>query len=499
MTTACAQATVVTFTVRGVAPVPVEVQVDISPGVPSFVIVGLADTAVLEARDRVRSALRASGFKLPNARLTVNLAPAPLRKHGTGFDLPIAVGILVATGQVLRSVVEDRAFVGELSLDGGVRPVAGLLAHASGAARCDLAVAGPPEVAQSAAAVGARFVSVQHLASLEAQPSMAPRRRSAIETPAGPDFSEVVGHEGAKRALEVAAVGAHNVLMVGPPGSGKSMLASRLPSILPPLSEEERRESAVVHSVAGLDVSAVLDGTRPFRAPHHSATTAGLCGGGVPPGPGEVSLAHNGVIFLDEIAQVGPATLQALRQPLEEGVVRLVRADGTYTFPAAFTLIAAANPCPCGYHGDCRHECTCPPSEVDRYQRRLGGPLLDRIDIRLRVDPERPGRMLRVTRSRDSNSMRENVTRARGFADATHGEIADLSGATLVKHAALTPGALDALLSLERRGGLSGRGITRLVRVARTVADLELSDSVTCEHVDEAYSMRGSEGPAMSA
>ncbi len=497
MTTVCAQATVSTFTVRGVVPVPVEVQVDVSPGVPSFVIVGLADTAVLEARDRVRSALRAAGFKLPSARLTINLAPAPLRKHGTGFDLPIAVGILVATGQVPPSATLGRTFVGELALDGGVHPVAGLLAHATGAARADLAVAGPPEVSESAAAAGARCVAIQHLASLDAQPTFTPRARADGGVEAGNDFAAVVGHEGAKRALEVAAVGAHNVLMVGPPGSGKSMLAARVPSILPRLSREERRQSALVHSVAGLDVASVLAGYRPFRAPHHSATTAGLCGGGVPPTPGEISLAHNGVLFLDEVAQIGPATLQALRQPLEEKMVRLVRADGTYSFPAAFMLVAAANPCPCGYHGDTRHTCTCSASDIDRYHRRLGGPLLDRMDIRMRVDPERSERMLHAGSVRSSQSMRESVARARRFARATHEDVSDLSGPSLVESAAVSSSAIKALLDLEDRRALSGRALTRLIRVARSIADLELSEEILCDHIDEAFGLRGSEGPAM--
>jgi magnesium chelatase family protein len=498
MATAAKQATIATFTLRGVTPVPVEVQVDVSPGVPSFVVVGLADTAVLEARDRVRSALRASGFALPSARLTVNLAPAPLRKHGTGFDLPIAVAILVATGQVLPEVAAGRSYVGELSLDGGVRPVPGLLAHASGAASMELVVAGPPEVCVAAGAVGARCVSVQHLASLEAQPVAYPRPPEAASCDGvGPDFADVAGHESVKRALEVAAVGSHNVLMVGPPGSGKSMLARRLPSILPPLDLDERRASALVHSVAGLDATPIFAGARPFRAPHHSATIAGLCGGGVPPTPGEISLAHNGVLFLDEIAQVGPATLQTLRQPLEDGWVRLVRADGTYTFPARFTLVAAANPCPCGYYGDRKITCRCSRHEVDAYQGRLGGPLLDRMDIRLRVDPERADRILEQRTVRDSRQMRDRVERARMFAAATHPDTSALSGPALAAGARMTRASLEAVLALEDRSGMSGRGVARLIRVARSVADLELSEDVTCDHVDEAYALRGSEGPVM--
>jgi len=486
-----------TCTLRGVEPVPVEVQIDVSPGLPAFIIVGLADTAVLEARDRVRSALRASGYKLPTARLTVNLAPAPLRKHGTGFDLPIAVGILAATRQIHPQLLRGKTFVGELSLDGGVRPVTGLLAHAMGASQRELIVVGPPEIAECAAAMDCRCVSVQHLTALSAQPTIPPGHLPPSSLTSEADFGDVVGHHSAKRALEIAAAGKHNVLMMGPPGSGKSMLASRLPSILPLLEPSERRESALVHSVAGLDVTEVLAGSRPFRAPHHTATTAGLCGGGVPPSPGEVSLAHNGVLFLDEIPQLGPSTLQALRQPLEEKLIRLVRADGTYVFPAAFMLLAAANPCPCGYYGDSHHECRCTVGDIDRYQKRVGGPLLDRMDIRLRVDPERTDVMMRPAPGIDSPQMRTRVISAREFAKETHPPVSSISGPLLVKHARLTSQAVGAINGLGLGSGLSGRGLTRLIRVARTVADLELIGEVTTDHVDEAYSLRGRDGVMM--
>jgi magnesium chelatase family protein len=496
MKTACSQAVARTFSVRGVEPVGVEVQVDISPGIPAFIIVGLADTAVMEARDRVRSALKAAGYRLPAARVTVNLAPAPLRKHGTGFDLPIAVAILAASGQAPRDTLDGRCFAGELSLDGGVRHVSGLLAHALAAHEESLVLVGPPSVAPAAATAQARCAVLRRMADLAHLSEVTPSIPSARARSTQLDFADVAGHESAKRALQVAATGAHHVLMVGPPGSGKSMLAARLPSILPPLESRQRREAALVHSVAGLDVAPILQGYRPFRAPHHSATMAGLCGGGVPPSPGEASLAHHGVLFLDEVPQFGPSALQALRQPLEDRTIRLVRADGVYVFPAAFTLVAAANPCPCGHHGDDRHQCRCIPADIDRYQCRVGGPLLDRLDIRVRVDAQPATHMLAQRRSIGSQEMLDTVRHARAFAK-THDDVGGLVGGRLATAAKLDTGARHTLAHVAQLSGLSGRGITRLIRVARSIADLEAREVVTQDHIDEAHALRGPDGAAM--
>jgi magnesium chelatase family protein len=500
-------ARVTTFAVDGVDARRVWVEADIRIGLPAFTVVGLADKAVREARERVRSAMVNSGFEFPLRRITVNMAPAYLRKVGPAFDLPLAVALLVASGQLDAEAIESTAVVGELSLTGEVRPIRGALAVAEGVRRHELArlVLPLPRAREAALVPRIAILGVETLEGVvatragTAEPAPLPEPPDEeLEVPI-PDLSDVRGHNALVAGLEVAAAGGHNLFLQGPPGTGKTMIARRLPSILPPLSREEAIEVTRIHSIAGAGNSHGLITARPFRTPHHTVSAAGLVGGANPPQPGEATLAHHGVLFLDELSEFARPSLEALRQPLEDGVVTIVRGQQVMAFPTRFMLVAASNPCPCGL-GDER--CQCTRADLFRHRRRLSGPLLDRIDILMRVD--RPGAsalrnqiapssakvMARVVAARERQQHRLAGEPERCNAQLTSRQIREVGN--------VTPSALRLLGELYDRHTLSARGHTRILRVARTVADLDSSDAVGPEHVNIAASLRLDESPTMA-
>jgi len=496
-------AKVLSATLLGIEGAPVDVEVDITNGLPSFTIVGLPDQAVQESRERIRSAIKNSELNFPVKRITVNLAPADIKKEGPAFDLPIALGILMASEVINPKLEEPFLVVGELSLDGSIRPVNGIISMAIMSKELDIPVMFVPYENSSEAALipGIKVYGIKNLleivqflnGNITLSPSV-PARSIRINEVSG-DFSDIKGQESAKRALEIAACGFHNVIMVGPPGSGKTMLAQRLPTILPPLTEEEALEVTKIYSSAGLlPKGGGIVEERPFRAPHHSISLAGMVGGTSNPRPGEISLAHNGILFLDEFPEFRRDVLEALRQPMEDGTLVISRAHGSIRFPARFMLVASMNPCPCGYLGDTRKACTCSPYQIERYFSKISGPILDRIDIQIEVPRLETDTLIKSNPGERSESIRERIKKAREFQAYRFKEGFRFNGLMgpneLKKYCKLTPSVQSLLREIVDKFHLSARSYDKLLKLARTIADLGESELIREEDMLEAIQYR---------
>ncbi len=485
----------------------VDVEVDIAGGLPRFNIVGLPDTTVKESKDRVRAAVKNSGFRFPSRRVVVNLAPDDIKKDGPSFDLPIALAVLVASGRLTQEEVADKSFCGELSLDGQIRPVRGILAMASALAKNGTkGLVVPFENAAEAAIVkGINVHPVKTLSELyEFLKGRVDLTYTDLQTGVNPfmhkdntDFADVKGQAHAKRGLEIAASGGHNVLMIGPPGSGKTMLAKRFAGILPPMEFEEMLQVTKIYSVCGLtENSQSLITTRPFRAPHHTISYAGLVGGGAYPKPGEISLSHNGVLFLDELPEFRRDALEALRQPIEEGIVTLTRIKGRCSYPSKFIFAAAMNPCPCGFFTDPKRECKCTPSQIQRYIAKVSGPLIDRIDIHLQVPSLKYEELTgKNTEGEHSSAIRERVIKARQKQNTRHNKKrlllnAHLSAKQTEDLCRIDAEAASLLKSAVLNMGLTARAYHKILKVARTIADLAQEELISVEHISEAIQYR---------